>query len=209
MAEFKEIEGSNVIVSGRKLVGLGGQEIRDVDIEKFISNLKKRNVKKVFMIFLGIELEKGYSKRKQDVESRLAREGIQFMPLLKEPKNIGPFETFSSSIKNLTFREKALVMCYHGMHNSEAYASYHLLKSGWTFERITAALKKHGLSEGSIATIKSTLQGAGVDVRKVSLNNERLIAMRAKNSGNGNKNVKKDPRLKKFGDFLHSFSRRK
>ncbi len=211
MSGIKEIEGSNVLVTGRKLVGLGGQDISDGAVEEFISDLKSRNVKKVFMIFLGIDLERGYSARKQYVESRLAKEGITFIPLPKEPANIGPFETFFRNVRTMPFNEKALVMCYHGLHNSWAYASYHLLRSGWTFDRIYSQLKKNGLSDGSIGTIKATLSAAGVNVHKISQRNEVRAKLREKNDGVKKEKPnthKPDPRLSKLKDFLHNFGRR-
>ncbi len=159
---LKELPGTRMIIAGRRGFDLSRPEN--------IQLLKGKGVAKVFMIFLGETLEVGYSQAKQDIERRLVEHaGIQFFPMPKEPKNdTRPFEIFSSHIDDLKGNQRALVICYHGLHNSAAYVAYHLLKEGRGFDNISLLFRRSGWSDGSIATIKGILTGAGIDVRRFS-----------------------------------------
>ncbi|MCX6803711.1 MAG: hypothetical protein NTY48_04020 [Candidatus Diapherotrites archaeon] len=107
---LKEIAGTKFIISGRRLLDLNEPESMDLIVRK--------GVKQVFMIFMGEVLDKGYSEHKQEIEQKLIERGIQFIPLPKDPENIGPLEAFSRNVSKLKPNEKALVQCYHGLHKA-------------------------------------------------------------------------------------------
>ncbi|MFA6268835.1 MAG: hypothetical protein WCW13_02055 [archaeon] len=149
---LKELQGTRFIIAGRKFF--------DLSIPENFALLKQRNVRQVHMIFMGEVLDRGYSIHKQEIEAKLAEAGIQFTPLPKEPTSIGPFEIFSTQVSKLRKNEKALVLCYHGLHNSGAYVAYQLLKDGIGLNGIHQVFHKAGWSDGSIGTIKLILNGA-------------------------------------------------
>jgi len=204
---LKELEGTNLIIAGRREFDLG--DPRNVGL------LQQKQVKQVFMIFLGEVIEgQGYSESKQKIEQALIDRGIMFMPLQKEPTNVGSLETFDRQVNRLKGGEKALLLCYHGLHNSAAYATYHLLKKGMGYDNVSMLLKKSGWSEGSIGTVKTILAGAGVNVYKFGEQFRNAAIRRATLAGRvpnpqaaQEQHAKHEAGMKKLKDFLKKMHR--
>jgi hypothetical protein len=189
MQLLTSITGSNIIISGRQKFDLSKKEN--------FKALEKMGVKQVYMIFVGEVIEgKGYSEAKQNIEKKLVENKIIFIPLPKEPKNPRPLYVFDSSVSKLKGGEKALVLCYHGLHNSAMYTMFHLLRKGWTHERIFNEFRKKGWPETSINNARILLLDAGIDI--VSFH-ERQKKKRQKLESKKRKN-----NVEKFRRFLHS-----
>jgi len=196
---FKDIEGTRFIISGRRQL--------DLSDHKNLELIRGRNVKQIYLIFLGETMESGLSHHQKEVEQALVRQGaftehgIHVIPLPKEPNNIGPFEVFSKNVEKLKGNEKALVMCYNGLHNSGAYVAYHLLKEGNGFGRVHELFRRAGWSDGSISTIKQIIGSAGINVNKFS-EQWVQIAMKRKRLAGAHQNVQEKPGINKFKEFL-------
>lgn len=190
---IKELEGTNLLIAGRKYFNLTSPEN--------FEEIEKRNIKQVYMIFLGDVLEgQGYSQAKQEIEKKLIHKGIQFIPLPKEPNTPKPFYSFDHTVSSLKENEKALVLCYHGMHNSAAYAMFHLMRKGRSFEEVFHIFKKAGWTDGSIATAKSILAKAKIDPKKLSEHMRQMSIRKSRLRGY---------KLNKFREFLNSHGKKK